>query len=186
MSFRFEEKDLNALKTYKYACTQPTPLDKIINPYWEACTKLLPFWMAPNLVTFIGFLFIISGFIITGFFDLTLKKELPPWIMILNGINVFIYQTFDNMDGKQARRNKSSSVLGQLFDHGVDSFLIPLLVAITIQASAMGSSIQGLIIYILGTYYFFVAGWEEYNIKKFPNCSGNVGSTECMLLMQLH
>ncbi|CAF4381810.1 unnamed protein product, partial [Rotaria magnacalcarata] len=32
--------------------------------------------------------------------------------------NIFV----DGMDGKQARRTKSSSALGELFDHGVDSW----------------------------------------------------------------
>jgi phosphatidylglycerophosphate synthase len=35
-----------------------------------------------------------------------------------------ILQTFDAVDGKQARRTNSSSPLGELFDHG--TFLIPL------------------------------------------------------------
>jgi ethanolaminephosphotransferase len=30
-------------------------------------------------------------------------------------------QTIDNLDGKQARRTKSSSPLGLLFDHGCDA-----------------------------------------------------------------
>ena len=32
--------------------------------------------------------------------------------------------TLDAIDGKQARRTKTSSPLGQLFDHGCDSFSI--------------------------------------------------------------
>ena len=31
----------------------------------------------------------------------------------------FVYQTLDNMDGKQARRTGTSSPLGLLMDHGV-------------------------------------------------------------------
>ncbi len=34
---------------------------------------------------------------------------------------IFLYQTFDGCDGKQARRTKSSSILGELFDHGCDA-----------------------------------------------------------------
>jgi phosphatidylglycerophosphate synthase len=33
---------------------------------------------------------------------------------------LFIYQTLDAIDGKQARRTKSNSPLGELFDHGCD------------------------------------------------------------------
>ncbi|KAG6467026.1 hypothetical protein ZIOFF_075211 [Zingiber officinale] len=35
--------------------------------------------------------------------------------------NIFRFQTFDAVDGKQARRTNSSSPLGELFDHGCDA-----------------------------------------------------------------
>jgi len=36
-------------------------------------------------------------------------------------LGLFIYQSLDAIDGKQARRTKTSSPLGELFDHGCDS-----------------------------------------------------------------
>lgn len=45
------------------------------------------------------------------------------------GITLFLYQLFDNIDGKQARRTKNATPLGMLFDHGLDSincWLIPI------------------------------------------------------------
>lgn len=39
----------------------------------------------------------------------------------LTGFGLFIYQSLDAIDGKQARRTGSSSPLGELFDHGCDS-----------------------------------------------------------------
>lgn len=33
------------------------------------------------------------------------------------GIGLFIYQSFDAIDGKQARRTGTSGPLGELFDH---------------------------------------------------------------------
>jgi hypothetical protein len=40
---------------------------------------------------------------------------------LLCGIGLFIYQSLDAIDGKQARRTGSSTPLGELFDHGCDS-----------------------------------------------------------------
>ena len=34
---------------------------------------------------------------------------------------MFLYQSLDAIDGKQARRTNSQSPLGELFDHGCDS-----------------------------------------------------------------
>jgi len=43
----------------------------------------------------------------------------------------------DAMDGKQARRTKSSSPLGQLFDHGCDSFSLNFFVLAACQAAQL-------------------------------------------------
>jgi phosphatidylglycerophosphate synthase len=45
----------------------------------------------------------------------------PAWVLILCALGLFIYQTLDAIDGKQARRTNSSSPLGELFDHGCDA-----------------------------------------------------------------
>lgn len=42
----------------------------------------------------------------------------PSWVYFLSGLAVLMYLHLDCLDGKQARRTKSSSPLGQLFDHG--------------------------------------------------------------------
>ena len=45
----------------------------------------------------------------------------PLWAYLLCAVGLFIYQSLDAIDGKQARRTNSSSPLGELFDHGCDS-----------------------------------------------------------------
>jgi phosphatidylglycerophosphate synthase len=42
----------------------------------------------------------------------------------LCSIGLFVYQSLDAIDGKQARRTNSSSPLGELFDHGCDAISI--------------------------------------------------------------
>lgn len=46
----------------------------------------------------------------------------PRWLYYFNGFSVFWYLHLDCLDGKQARRTKSSSPLGQLFDHGMPAW----------------------------------------------------------------
>jgi ethanolaminephosphotransferase len=43
------------------------------------------------------------------------------FLILLYAIGVFIYNTMDNMDGKQARKIGASSPLGLIMDHGCDS-----------------------------------------------------------------
>lgn len=56
--------------------------------------------MAPNLVTFIGFLFMISSYVCILFYDLTLSADIPNWLFIKAGFDFLIYQTLDALDGK--------------------------------------------------------------------------------------
>jgi hypothetical protein len=37
-------------------------LDNKMNPWWKHCSEELPLWIAPNLVTLIGFGFMVSSF----------------------------------------------------------------------------------------------------------------------------
>ena len=49
-------------------------------------------------------------------------KGFPPrWSCFLCALGLFIYQSLDAIDGKQARRTNTSTPLGELFDHGCDS-----------------------------------------------------------------
>ena len=48
---------------------------------------------------------------------------------------IFLYQTLDGSDGKQARATGTGSALGELFDHGVDSITV-VLIAVCVQDAA--------------------------------------------------
>ncbi len=106
--------------------------------------------MAPNLITLIGSLILFSGVIVILFFDFTLSKELPAWAYFYSGLSIFLYQTLDAVDGKQARRTGSSSPLGQLFDHGCDAFACTCLVVIGAQNLGLGNGyLSALMLYNL-------------------------------------
>jgi ethanolaminephosphotransferase len=49
------------LKNYKYKSGEYSVCDKILTPFWNWCVELLPLWLAPNLVTLIGFGLMILG-----------------------------------------------------------------------------------------------------------------------------
>ncbi|ORX64724.1 hypothetical protein DL89DRAFT_297030 [Linderina pennispora] len=76
---------------------------------------------------------------------------------------MWLYSTFDNVDGKQARRTGTSSPLGELFDHGCDA--LNCTIAGIVEASAFGCGIswQTVTIIFLTTSTFFLSTWEEYH-----------------------
>ena len=52
-------------------------------------------------------------------------------------LSVFIYQSLDAIDGKQARRTKTNNQLGELFDHGCDAVSNILLIPCCGGAAAL-------------------------------------------------
>lgn len=54
-------------------------------------------------------------------FVISMYFQAPYWTYLLCALGLFIYQSLDAIDGKQARRTNSCSPLGELFDHGCDS-----------------------------------------------------------------
>ena len=75
-------------------------------------------------MTTLGFFFMSLAYILMLFFDCSLTHDVPRWTYFCAAACIFIYQTLDACDGKQARKTKSSSPLGQLVDHGCDSFAL--------------------------------------------------------------
>ena len=135
-------------------------------------------WLAPNLVTVIGLVFMIFSYFIMLPFDTTFEKEVPGLILIISVIFQFVNQTLDAVDGKQARRTGSSSPLGMLLDHGSDSLTTTILILTLVQGVVLGRGIY-LVVTILciqGVFYF--AAWEEYHLKMTRTQIGVFGVTE--------
>ena len=97
----------------------------------------IPRWWAPNAMTLVGLVFNlftcsllvyyspdarqeVHTFFVVDFFLLIFYHQIPAWVLVLAAIGLFVYQTLDACDGKQARRTGNSSSLGELFDHGCD------------------------------------------------------------------
>jgi ethanolaminephosphotransferase len=120
--FILSTRDEHPIRNYKYSGSDNsllyrfvlTPMNEFIMEY------MMPTWIAPNLITTCGFVCCIAASILTAVYSPTLTEELPWFVPAFCGAAIFVYQTLDNLDGKQARKTGSSSPLGLLFDHGCD------------------------------------------------------------------
>jgi len=108
---------------------------------------------------------------------------LPQWVYITVSICQFLYQTLDAVDGKHARNTKSSSPLGQLFDHGCDSFSLTFLLLSIIQTVRLGVSGEALFFFTLMQFTFFGANWAEYHTGVLMTGAASFGVTEGELLI---
>lgn len=92
-------------------------------------------------------------------------SNFPNWLFFVVALNLFIYQTMDNIDGKQARRTGSSSPLGELFDHGCDSLFLTLMGMPWFIAMGVDNW-HALMFLTQGTLAFYVFHWEEFHTHK--------------------
>lgn len=148
-----------------------------MNPYWEWVVKMVPLWVAPNFITFVGWVFVILSYANMLIHDYTFEKDIPASCFYFAALCIFIYSTLDAIDGKQARRTKSSSPLGQLFDHGCDSFSITFFILAICQATKLSNN-ETIFIFVACQTTFWTSNWMEYNTGILQTNVGQFGVTE--------
>jgi ethanolaminephosphotransferase len=154
---------LENLKNYKYNSVDKSFISKyILKPYWEFCTRLFPLSMAPNLITLTGFGFMVLNLIFAIIFVPDLETPTSRWFYFSCSLGLWLYSTFDNIDGKQARRTKQSSPLGELFDHGCDSLNCAVGSIVEAAALGLGQTYYTYVFTMITIFTFFYSTWENY------------------------
>ena len=191
--FQYNGSDLSLL--YKY----------VLSPFASWCVdNLTPVWLAPNAITLLGLGWMLVSYLVIWYYCPGLYEAntdvvndyavaVPGAIFLLNGCAMLIYQTLDNMDGKQARKTHSSSPLGLLFDHGCDAMNSVLGSANWIAAMGMipgnvsdllggggnniqsksllseffgGDAILATLLILFPMVAFYISTWEQYYTGK--------------------
>ncbi|CAH2245464.1 ethanolaminephosphotransferase 1 [Pelobates cultripes] len=144
-----------------------------MHPFWNSIVRFFPTWLAPNLITFSGFLLLVFNFFMMAFFDPDFyasapgHEHVPNWVWIVAGLLNFTAYTLDGVDGKQARRTNSSTPLGELFDHGLDSWACIYFVVTVYSIFGRGEAgVSVLVLYLLlwvVLFSFILSHWEKYN-----------------------
>ena len=127
---------------------------------------IFPTWMAPNLVTLSGLVFIIVNVITVLYYDPDLNSETPRWTYFSYALGMFLYQTFDACDGMHARRTGQSGPLGELFDHCIDSINTTLSLLVYISTTGIGYSYMFVFAQFSVLCNFYLSTWEEYHTHK--------------------
>ncbi|XP_023638197.1 choline/ethanolaminephosphotransferase 2 [Capsella rubella] len=162
-----------ALKKHKYSGVDHSYLAKyVLQPFWNRFVKIFPLWMPPNMITLMGFMFLLTSALLGYIYSPKLDSPPPRWVHFAHGLLLFLYQTFDAVDGKQARRTNSSSPLGELFDHGCDAL------GCALETMAYGSTAMcgrdTFWFWVISAVPFFGATWEHYftNTLTLPVVNG--------------
>lgn len=90
----------------------------------------------------------------------------PSWIWLWSAVALFIYMTLDALDGKQARRLRAGSPVGELLDHGLDA-------ASTVFVHLNLSVALGMPPWMAFLFFFealtglFTCIWEQFTTGRF-------------------
>ena len=183
--YPYDKSIIKKIQNYKYIGGDTSIIyHYILSPFAQFWVNLIPTWIAPNLITALGLLLPTILTILTIIFNPNLNSiDAPRWLYLCNGITLFMYQTMDNMDGKQARRTGTSSPLGMLFDHGCDA--IQSCISSISMSSVLGLGWSGAFsMFLLVGLPFFMSTWEHYHIGEMFLPIIN-GPTEGLLLAMM-
>ena len=106
---------------------------------------------------------------VSGKPDVVGGLAVPGWAWLGVATLLFLSHTLDGIDGKQARRTGSSNPLGELFDHGLDSWATIFITGAIY--SLFGRNDDGLSVPVFRMFCvfwnvylcFLVSHWEKYN-----------------------
>ncbi|KAL5536111.1 hypothetical protein ACEPAF_4216 [Sanghuangporus sanghuang] len=163
------QRALESLKAYQYKGVDKSILSKyILNPYWNQLVKLWPKSVAPNTITFTGLSLVFINFLTLLYYDpyyLTSKRAAGPpnWLYFTWAAGLFLYQSLDAIDGKQARRTQMAGPLGEMFDHGCDALNTTLEAILTCYALNVGRSWWTVASQVATLANFYLTTWEEYH-----------------------
>ncbi len=162
------------LPTYQYHGGDNSLLYKyVLAPLATFLVTFVPKSVAPNTITFFGLVLMITAYVSYWWYVPSLEvnddgdDSYPPrWIFLWNGIAILVYQTLDNMDGRQARRTDSCSPLGLLFDHGCDainSIFGSANVIIGMNLSPSENLLETWLLVFGPFFLFYISTWEQYH-----------------------
>lgn len=160
---------------YKYNAIDTSPLSTYVcHPFWNWFVQFYPRWFAPNAITLAGYLLLVLQFVVLTYYDMHFyasddsHPEVPPcpnWIWLFSAMCMFWAHTLDGTDGKQARRVGCCSPMGELFDHGLDSWAtlwMPVCMFSMFGRSVL--PVERIYLVLIGVMVTFIfSHWEKYN-----------------------
>ncbi|PIL31284.1 hypothetical protein GSI_05982 [Ganoderma sinense ZZ0214-1] len=161
---------LDNLKKYSYKGVDKSLVSRfVLQPFWTWLVTLWPTWVAPNTITLTGLSLVLVNFATLVYYDpkFLCEKEgaegPPHWIYFTWAAGLFLYQSLDAIDGKQARRTGMAGPLGEMFDHGCDALNTTLEVILCARALNLGRSWWTVASQIATLANFYLTTWEEYH-----------------------
>ncbi len=182
------------LRAYKYNVSDRAILSKLYQPLWNWMLSFIPESVHPNMLTFCSFTCILVGYRLSlglqfsGLQDPSLDNmaSRPFWSIIAMQILCSAYMHLDALDGKQARKLRCSSPIGELLDHALDNIGMIFGVLSLTNAWGITAPIQIYLLTFSCSIGFFASHLDAYLSKEQVIVFGKFsGPCEAILLYQI-
>ncbi|XP_052800711.1 choline/ethanolaminephosphotransferase 1-like [Mya arenaria] len=156
-------KQIKSLKEHKYKAEGQSFSEPLMQMYWKWLVEQIPLTWAPNTLTLVGLLMNVISTLFLIIYSPDGNSEAPRWVYFFCAIGLFVYQSLDAIDGKQARRTQTNTPLGELFDHGCDSLSTVFVMLGCCLALKLGQNPMVLMFEVcLSEVCFYMAHWQTY------------------------
>ncbi|XP_048728158.1 choline/ethanolaminephosphotransferase 1-like [Ostrea edulis] len=178
------QTQLKNLKEHKYSATGQSLIEPWFQIYWRWLIEQVPVTWAPNSITLLGLVINIVTTLLLVVCSPDSVREAPGFVYLLCSLGLFIYQSLDAIDGKQARRTKTNTPLGELFDHGCDSIstvVVGLGVSVGLE---LGRNLYWMMFeFFMAIFLFYMAHWQAYVTGTLRFSQFDVTETQFMIIV---
>ncbi|XP_035230368.1 cholinephosphotransferase 1-like [Stegodyphus dumicola] len=158
-----EQMDVLSKKPYIYNATAGSFLELLfLQKFWMWLVKFVPMRIAPCVLTCLGLAVNLGSCLTLLYFSPDARTEAPAWAFLLCAAGVFLYQTLDALDGKQAMKVQDTQI-EEVYDHGCDA-ISTVFVGLTTAAACQLGNLPLLMFsfFLLSMLAFYTTHWQDH------------------------
>jgi cytidyltransferase-like protein len=153
-------KHIDNLSISKYGIVYDSFINNKFYLFWVWLQKFVPTYISPNCLTLFGLIAMIFALVASY----TIENIFYSRLLVI--FLTIVYFNLDAIDGIHARKTKSTSTFGEIFDHISDSIIV--IFCVLIMANLTNNHIEPYILWFIiqvSTIHFQLAHFNAYNNK---------------------
>ncbi|GFT31883.1 hypothetical protein NPIL_208611 [Nephila pilipes] len=158
-----EQIDALTKKPYTYNATAGSFLELLfLQKFWIKLSQYVPSHITPCVLTCVGLTINLGSCLTLLYYSPDAKAEAPSWVYVLCAVGVFLYQTLDALDGKQAMKVQDTQI-EEVYDHGCDA-ISTVFVCLTTAAACQFCTLPlfMFLFFILSMFVFYTSHWQDH------------------------
>jgi len=149
---------------------KPSLCEPVFEAWADFFIDLIPLWVAPSLITFVGLLCLFSGYAAFYFVQMTRDNQAdfgteppPQWACFFAAGTFLAYTTFNSLDEKQADRTGSGSALSDIFNIACDAIAMCLVTISISSVTMLGISTETIVLFCIIEFSYYISHWRHYH-----------------------